>query len=271
MTRSTSPAQRAGRSRVFEWISALLGSCVLLFILAPLVKIFLSTPVADLARTALDGEVLQSIKMTLTAAGIATMFSALAGIPLAWLLARRRFPGRPLLLAIIDLPVIIPHSAAGIALLTVIGRHSFLGEVLGHGLTGTVAGIAVAMAFVSMPFLMNAAREAFAAVPERLEKAALTLGASSSRVFFTISLPMAWRGILSGLIMMWARGISEFGSIVIIAYYPMTTPVMIFQRFNDFGLHYARSVAVLLILVCIIIFIALRLITQSRMTEVEHA
>ena len=124
------------------------------------------------------------------------------------------------------------------------------------------AGIAVAMAFVSLPFLVNAAREGFIAVPVRLEKAARTLGASPARVFFTISLPLAWRGVLAGMILMWARGISEFGAVVIVAYYPMTTPVLIFQRFNDFGLASARSAAVLLILVCVIIFIALRMVAR---------
>jgi len=134
-------------------------------------------------------------------------------------------------------------------------------------LTGTTAGISVAMAFVSLPFLVNAARQAFLGVDQRLEKAARTLGASPSRVFFTISLPLAWRGILSGMILMWARGISEFGAVVIIAYHPMTTPVMVFQRFNDFGLNYARSVAVLLIIICVSLFVVLRLFSARLKTE----
>ena len=134
-----------------------------------------------------------------------------------------------------------------------------------------MAGISVAMAFVSVPFLINAARDAFAAVPERLERAARTLGASPGRVFFTISVPLAWRGIVSGMILMWARGISEFGAVVIIAYHPMTTPVMVFQRFNDHGLAYARSVAVLLILICVGLFFALRLFSGSGARESEDA
>ncbi|HDZ44534.1 MAG TPA: ABC transporter permease subunit, partial [Phycisphaerae bacterium] len=173
---------------------------------------------------------------------------------------------------IIDLPIVIPHSAAGIALLTVIGRQSPLGKhVLGGGLVGTTAGIAVAMAFVSIPFLVNAARLAFMAVPERLERAARTLGASPARVFLTVSLPLAWRGVLSGMVLMWARGISEFGAVVIIAYHPMTTPVMVFQRFNDHGLRYAVSVAVLLIAVCVTLFVVLRLLSGARDRRGDHA
>jgi len=235
-----------------------------LFIVAPLISLVLTSSAAEVGQAMLDREVIASIRLTLLAAFFATVTSALAGIPLAYLLARKRFRGRSFLLALIDLPIIIPHSAAGIALLTVIGRQSLIGRTFGRGLTGTTAAVAVAMAFVSMPFLINAARQAFAAVPEKLEKAARTLGARPARVFFTISLPLAGRGIASGLILMWARGISEFGAIVIIAYHPMTTPVMIFQRFNDRGLAYAQSVAVVLIAICVAIFVVLRLLSRPR-------
>lgn len=253
-----------GQIRWFELILIGLGSCIILFVVAPLISMVVATSFGDLSEAAADREVIQSIKLTLMAAFFATTVSALAGIPLAYLLARKRFFGRSALMAIVDLPIIIPHSAAGIALLTVIGRQSFIGRLSGKGLAGTVAGISAAMAFVSLPFLVNAAQQAFAAVPERLEKAARTLGASPGRVFFTISLPLAWRGILSGMILMWARGISEFGAVVIIAYHPMTTPVMVFQRFNDYGLSYARSVAVLLILICVSLFIVLRLLSRPK-------
>lgn len=270
MTGMTS-THKSSRSLWFEAIFAILGSCVLLFVLAPLLSMVFATSLGDLSEAAADREVVHSIKLTLAAAFFATAVSALGGIPLAYVLARKRFFGRSILLAVIDLPIIIPHSAAGIALFTVIGRRSLIGRLFGGGLTGTLAGISIAMAFVSVPFLVNAAREAFAAVPERLEKAARTLGASRSRVFFTVSLPLAWRGILSGMILMWARGISEFGAVVIIAYHPMTTPVMVFQRFNDFGLRYARSVAVLLILICVTLFVILRLVSHLKVRESANA
>jgi molybdate/tungstate transport system permease protein len=254
-------------SRRIKWFDAalmLLGSSVILFVVAPLISIVLATSIADLTEAAADQQVIQSIKLTMIAAFFATAVSAIAGIPLAYVLARKNFFGRSVLLAVIDLPIIIPHSAAGIALLTLIGRRSLMGRILGTSLTGTAVGISVAMAFVSVPFLVNAAREAFLAVPEKQEKAARTLGAAPGYVFFTISLPLAWRGIVSGMILMWARGISEFGAIVIIAYHPMTTPVMIFQRFNDFGLTQARSIAVLLILICVCLFIVLRVLNNRK-------
>ena len=251
----------------FEMVLALLGSCLVLFVLAPLVGVILSSSAGELGQAAADREVAESIRLTLGAALAATLVCCLGGVPLAWLLARKRFFGRAALLAVVDLPIIIPHSAAGLALLTVIGRHTTIGRLTGGGLVGTAAGIAVAMAFVSLPFLVGAAREAFLAVPERLENAARTLGASPARVFFTISLPMAWRGILSGMILMWARGISEFGAVVMIAYHPMTTPVLVFQRFNDYGLAASRSAAVLLILICVAIFVVLRFVAGARKGE----
>ena len=246
-----------------QMLFVLLGSGVVLFIVAPLAALVLTTSLGEMSEAVADREVLASVRLTLGCAAVATVVCTLGGVPLGYLLARRRFFGRSALLAIIDLPIIIPHSAAGIALLTLIGRRSLLGSVFG-GLVGTAAGISVAMAFVSVPFLVNAAHAAFAAVPVRLEKAARTLGASPARVFRTVSLPLAWRGILGGMVLMWGRGISEFGAVVIIAYYPMTTPTLVFQRFNDFGLAYARSAAVVLILICVAIFIALRFVARSR-------
>jgi molybdate/tungstate transport system permease protein len=250
-----------GRRPWFDLLFTLLGSLVLLLVLAPLLGLLLATSPGELSEAAADREVTSSIRLTLLAALAATAACTLTGIPLAYLLARRDFRGKAAINAIIDLPIIIPHSAAGIALLTVVGRNSLLGglaERLGTGFVGTSLGIAVAMAFVSLPFLVNAAREGFAMVPERLERAARTLGGSPGYVFRTVSLPLAWRSVLSGMIMMWARGISEFGAVVIIAYHPMTTPVLVFQRFNDFGLAYSRSAAVLLVLLCVAIFVLLR-------------
>ncbi len=251
----------------FELVMTLIGSCLILFVIAPLLSLFLATSVPELSEAAADKEVLDSIKLTLAAAFFATVVSSLAGIPLAYLLAKKSFPGKSIVLAIVDLPIIIPHSSAGIALLACIGRNSFAGRLFGSSLAGTAAGVSIAMAFVSLPFLVNGARQAFASVPDKLEKAARSLGASPGRTFFTISLPLAKRGILSGMILMWARGISEFGAVVIIAYHPMTTPVMVFQRFNDYGLGSARAVAVLLIAICVSIFVVLRLVFRPDRKE----
>ncbi len=240
---------------------------MLLFIVAPLLGMLLSTTGGQLAETARDPEVAGSVRLTLLASMGATLIFAVVSVPFAYILARKRFPLKQLVNGIIDLPIVIPHSAAGIALLGIISRGTLigdLGERVGVRFVGGYAGIMAAMAFVSVPFLINAARDGFAAVPEQLEKAALNLGASPLRVFLTISVPMAWRSILSGSILMWARGMSEFGAVLVVAYHPMITPVLIYERFGAFGLKYARPVAVLFIGVCLAFFVVLRVVAGGR-------
>ncbi len=248
-------------------IFAALGGLVLLFVVAPLANMVLKCSPGQLISTVRETEVQNSIWLTLFTSMAATLLFALAAIPFAYLLARKNFPLKQLVNAVIDIPIVIPHSAAGIALLGIIAPDTFLGrigEAMGFKFMGGYAGIMVGMAFVSLPFLINSARDGFAAVPERLEKAALNLGASPLRVFVTISIPLAWRAILSGLILMWARGMSEFGAVIIIAYHPMITPILIYERFGAFGLKYARPVSVLFIGICLLFFIVLRLISQRK-------
>lgn len=255
------------KNNPFNWIMLFLASLVLLFILAPLAGMFLHTGGAEFMETIKDEEVQESIWLTLWVAFTATFVFAIGSIPLAWLLARKNFPLKKIVQGIIDLPVVLPHTAAGLAVLGFISRDGFLGktaDAVGLTLINNPAGIALAMAFVSVPFLINSARDGFAAVPERLEKAALTLGASRSRVFFTVSLPIAWRSVMTGFVMMFARGMSEFGAVVIVAYHPMIAPVLIYERFSSFGLNYARPASVLFILVALAVFILLRLIPVRK-------
>jgi molybdate/tungstate transport system permease protein len=255
------------RLQTFHLILILLSGLVLLFIVGPLVGMFVATSPQQLFETTKDPEVQQSIGLTLWVSMAATLVFALSGIPLAYLLARKDFALKKIVLGIIDLPIVIPHSAAGIAILGFVSRDSVLGKSassIGLDFVGAPAGIAVAMAFVSIPFLINSARDGFLSVPIRLEQAALNLGASPSRVFFTISLPLAWRNIVSGLILMFARGMSEFGAVVIIAYHPMVAPVLIWERFSSFGLSYSRPVAVIFIIVSLVFFVLLRFLSRSR-------
>jgi len=220
-----------------------------------------SVPFEGLGEALGDEEVRAAIWLSLRASGYATLVCVVLGVPLAYVLARYDFPGRQLVEGVIDLPVMIPHTAAGIALLTVFGRKFFFGRVLsrwGIDFVGEVAGISLAMAYVSLPYLVNAAKDGFRAVDPRLEKVARTLGAGPWRAFWEVTLPLSFRHILSGMIMMWARGISEFGAVVILAYQPMVASVLIYERFNAYGLRYSQPVAVLLILVCLLVFVALR-------------
>ncbi len=244
-----------------------LGGVVLLFVVAPLIGMALHTSFPSLVDAGCDSEVTSSIWLTVWVSMVGTLFFALMGIPLAYVLARREFPFKSVVQGIVDLPVVIPHSAAGIALLGFISRDSALGKaasMVGLDLVGHPIGIAIAMAFVSIPFLVNAARDGFAMVPERFEKAALSLGASPVRVFFTISLPLAWRSVVSGMVMMFARGMSEFGAVIIVAYHPMVAPVLVYERFSTFGLAYSRPAALLFIIVSLAVFVLVRLLMQKK-------
>ena len=251
----------------FSIIFSGLSLILVILVVIPLASMILSSDPEILRSTISDQEVVSSILLTLRAALWATLVSVIFGIPLAYLLARRNFPGKSIVQGLVDLPVMIPHTAAGIALLMVYGRNFFMGQAFGKvGLTfvGTEAGISLAMAYVSLPFLVNSAKDGFLSVDPKLERVARTLGASPWQAFFLVSLPLAWRPILSGAIMMWARGISEFGAVVVLVYHPMIAPILIWERFQAYGLKYAKPVSVLLIILCLLIFAVLRWLAERR-------
>ncbi len=251
----------------FNLVLYLLSGLLLLFSIAPMLGIYLSTTPSELFDTAQDKEVLDSIWLTVWTSIAATLVFAIAAVPFSYLLARREFPLKNLVTGIINLPIVIPHTAAGIALIGLISRNTAVGKfgsAIGLDFIGSPAGIIIAMAFVSVPFLIHSARNGFEMVPKKLEEAAANLGASPSKVFLTIALPLAWRSIVSGLIMMFARGMSEGGAVVIIADHPMIAPVLIYERFGAFGLKYARPVAAIFILVSLMVFVILRLISTKK-------
>jgi molybdate/tungstate transport system permease protein len=248
---------------VFDLVFILLGGLLVLFVILPLVSTLLAITPRSFWQALTDPEVYRSISLTFGAAVFATGLGLVTGVPLAYLLARRRFRGKRLVEAIVNLPVVIPHTAAGVALLMVFGRRGLLGQwltPLGLTFTDKPAGVVVAMLFVSLPFLVNMSKEAFALVDEELERVALTDGATRWQAFRHVTLPLAWRGVLGGAMMMWARGISEFGAVVILAYHPKIVPVLVYERFEGFGLSAALPVAVLLILTVLVVFGLLRLV-----------
>jgi molybdate/tungstate transport system permease protein len=245
----------------------LLGSLLVFFVAWPLLRTVTASTPDVLWTTIMDTEVRDSILLTFGSSLVATVIAFMTGVPLAYLLARVDFPGKRIVEGVIDVPVVVPHSAAGIALLMAFGRRTALGSAFGAvgvKFVSAVPGIIIAMLFVSLSFLVNAAREGFEAVEPRLERVARTLGASPWRAFWSVSFPLAWRSILSGLVLMWARGLSEFGAVVILAYHPMVAPVLLYERFESFGLNYSRPVATLMILICLATFVALRATAVAR-------
>jgi len=259
-------------SKPIPWVFLIPGSLLILFILLPVGAAVLSTSPELLFDTLGDSAVLRTLGRTVFCAAAATGAAFLMGIPLAYLLARTQFPLKWLISGLIDLPIVIPHTAAGIALILVYGRQAPVGELLNQAgiiCTDTNTGIILAMLFVSLPFLVNGAREAFSLIDTELEAAAMTDGATAWGAFRHVTLPMAWRGITAASLQMWGRGMSEFGAVVILAYNPKTIPVLVFEQFAGFGLQAAQPIAVLLIITALILFAAIRLLLLYR-SPVSH-
>ncbi len=250
------PKERPPRSPMTVFF-ALAGTLLLIFVLLPILATLFSTDLPSIWQTLLDGETQNALWLTFYAAAIATLLALFTGVPLAYLLARYYFPGKRWVEGIINLPIVIPHTAAGIALLLVFGRQSALGGFFngfGVSFVDEVPGIVIGMLFVSLPFLVNGSREAFELVDTELERVAQTEGASRFQAFLYVTLPLSWRGVAASALMMWGRGISEFGAIVILAYHPKIIPVLVYERFSSFGLDAAQPVAVVLILASLVVF-----------------
>lgn len=251
------------RAVLSRLVLAALGACLVLFIVGPLLRLLFFASPQSLADALRDTELRESIALTIFTASAATLIAALFGVPLAYLLARRDFPGRRLVQGLIELPVVVPHPVAGIALLLFLGRRSEIGGALAHlGLefVSHVPGIVAAMLFVSAPILVSGAREAFRSVDPQLERVARTLGDSAWGAFRRVTLPLAGRGVLAGSILAWSRSVSEFGSIVILTYNPKVASIYIFDRFTTYGLQAAVPAAVILLLVALTVLVVVRVL-----------
>lgn len=169
---------------------------------------------------------------------ISTTVTAIFGIPIAYFLARSRSYWKEVITALITLPLVLPPLVAGIIILSAYGQQSFVGSIFGRNIqiTNNISGILVAQIFVISPYLILSARAAFEGMDERLEKASLILGKRPLETFFDITLPLSWPGILSGIIMGWARAMGEFGATVVLTYYPQTLPVKIWADFMGRGI-----------------------------------
>lgn len=251
----------------FYWVSLSCGIMVLAFILLPLVEMLTAPSGAMLRETLGDRNVLRSIWLSIYTAMAAAGISFVVGTPLAYVLARTSFRGKRFIESIIDLPIVIPHPVVGIAILSVAGRNHWLGNLmsdLGVRIMGSPTGIITVLTFVGIPFYINTLKSGFEAISPRLENVSRSLGASMWSTFVRITFPLAWRSVLAGLIMCCARAISEFGAVVVVAYHPMIAPVLIYERYEAYGLKYSQPVAVWLVLICLTLFLALRVLALPR-------
>jgi len=263
------PAQRRRPDALFV-VFALVGSVLLLFLLFPILNLILTTDGSSIVAMAHDKSVDSALEITLGAGMISTIVALTAGVPLGYVLARQQFPGKSIVEGIIDMPVAVPQTIAGIALLFIFGRGGVLGAPLhtyfGIQLSDTLWGIVAAMLFVSIPFVVNLSRDGFMNVDPRMEYVARSLGASPIGACLRVTLPLAWRSLLSAAIMAWARATSEFGSIIVIAYYPKSINTLMFEWYNFFGYAHAKPLAALLLLIVLAIFITLRTVAGTRRT-----
>ena len=233
----------------------------------PLAKMFSESSLGELVKAIQDREVIEAIVRSISTSMAAGAISLFIGTPLAYLLARKAFWGKRVVEGLVDLPIMIPHPVIGIAILGLAARGTFVGDILeaiGIEIMGSYTGIILVLTFVGIPFYINTAKAGFEAIPPRLEHVSRSLGAGPWETFLRVTLPLAWKNMLLGVIMCIARAISEFGAVVIVAYHPMLAPVLIYERFTAFGLKYSRPVAVWLILISLILFISMRVISNIK-------
>ncbi len=218
-------------------------------------------------RAWLEPDVLSAIMVSVETATTAVLLLALFGIPLAYLLARRDFPGKALINLLVYLPLAVPPVVSGILLLMVFGPYAPVGAWLGSlglHLTDSLAAIVAAQVFVASPFLIVAARLAFEAVDPRLEQVAATLGDSAWIIFRRVTLPLAWPAVLGGLTLSWVRALGEFGATIVVAYHPYSLPVLAWVRFSGSGLDSTLPLVLLLFAVAAIGLLVSQLLARSH-------
>ncbi|MFN8446835.1 MAG: ABC transporter permease [Caldilineaceae bacterium] len=266
------PARRRGGSRNSLWL-LLLALPMLLFLVLPLLALIIRIRPITILHNLINNEVTQAITLSLTTTALSTLLALLFGTPLAYLLARRNFRGQALVDTLIDLPMVLPPSVAGIALLLAFGRRGLFGTLLadwGVSLAFTQAAVVLAQVFVAAPFYVKASIAGFAGVDRDLEQAAAIDGANSWRIFRSITVPLAWPVLFGGAVMTWARALGEFGATIIFAgNFPgrtQTMPLAIYIGF-ELELNVALTLSIILLTTSFtVLFVVKEMLKQSLNT-----
>jgi molybdate transport system permease protein len=260
---------RAGRA-AFAALLALCAGIFLTFLAIPLLALFTETPLGRIPDLLSDPAVQDILSVTLRTNAIANGVILLLGTPTAYLLATRRFPGRALLVTLVELPLVLPPAVAGIGLLAAFGAGGLLGGALqeeGIVIPFTEWAVVLAIVFVASPFYVRQAIAAFEAVDPQLPAAARTLGAGPARTFLRVFLPLAAGGLVAGWVLAFARGVGEFGATIMFAgNVPGVTQTLtlgIYEQLDaDFDL--ALAIGVLLVVLSAVVLIAYKLIISWR-------
>jgi molybdate/tungstate transport system permease protein len=262
----------ASRGGVAGAAAAACGSVLLVALTFPLLLFAANQDPALVLGKLTDPAVHRMLYLSVYAPLLAALFALVTGVPLAFLLSRG-FPGAELVQSLVDLPLVVPHSVAGIVVLFGFGPRGAFPRL---SVLGTLVGAVLAMAFVSAPFAVNSAREAFESLDRRVEYAARVHGAGPLSTFARVSLPLSARGILTGGVLAWARAVSEFGAVAVVAYtvqffYPPAgesvrsahAPVYIFRTYLTGSLAESGAVAFILLGVSVAIFLTIRAVAQD--------
>ena len=253
---------RTGRVPAALLLPGVLG---LAFLALPIAGLLIKTPWRQLPQLLAAADAATALRLSLQCASLATPASVIVGVPLAWLLARTRLPGRRFVRALVTVPLILPPVAAGLALLLVFGRNGLLGPTLlnwfGVSLPFTTSGVVVAETFVALPFLVISVESALRSNDPSLEEAAATCGATRWQTFRWVTLPLVGPGIMAGAILAWARALGEFGATITFAgNFPGTTqtmPLAVYLALEQ-DPQSAIALSVVLLIVSVLVLVALR-------------
>jgi len=256
----------------FTVATATLGSVLMVALALPLFMFVARQQPSLVAEKTLDPDVHRVLYLGVYGPLLAAILSLVFGVPLARLLADG-FPGQPIVESLVDLPLVVPHSVAGIIILFGFGKGGAFPQV---SILGTMVGMVLAMAFVSAPYAVNATREAFEAIENRLEYAARIHGANRWETFRRVTGPLAVRGMITGGVLAWARAVSEFGAVAVVAYSvkffylpegkqvtAQHAPVFVYNTYLQGGLGESGAVAFLLLAVSAAIFLIVRYLTDD--------
>lgn len=248
----------------FEWRFVLPSLLLVILLGLPLVALILRAADREFFTYALSDTALAALRLSLTTSLVSVAVSLLIGTPLAYILAYWEFKGRALLELLIDLPVVLPPSVAGLALLIAFGRQGLFGEWLtffGISLPFTTAAVVIAQTFVSAPLFVRAMRIGFAGIDPQLEEAAHVEGANQWQMFSQVMLPLAGKALVSGGILAWTRALGEFGATILFAGnlegVTQTMPLAIYLGFE-------RNLDVAVVLSVVLVFVSLALLVVMR-------
>ena len=262
----------------FVFVLSALSGILFFLLVSPVLSLVGSSSLSGLLLALSNTEAVSAIALTIYTSGLTALVAVLLGVPLGYLLGKYHFPGRSLIDSIIEIPLMIPHTVAGIALITIFGSAELLGAVFkGYGirLTNDVLAIVLTLVFVSATYTVKQVEEAIRSLDPKLELVSRSLGASSTFTFVKVTLPNVWRSVVTGAILTWARASSEVGALFIMAYYPAVASVFIWNLYAGYGLHAsilngvvlspgAVNVAALMIIVNLVIFVMFKLVQRKR-------